>query len=200
MAKVEFSQVGFCMGFFLMGGLTGRLYKGEGFGLLQGFKEEGGSGNLGALGVVTGLYLRVHGCSGREEGGEGVWGWWPSSKSSTIGVESRVRTGRPRTPEVRDPKFANLGGRGGSEDARLGPVRLRPMCVCLCVLFVIVFVFVCCVVFWPPPMHRPKFRSSLPLQIFVLSSLSWGLLVEVWPRFKAMDHPKCSCGLSGVIV
>ena len=29
-----------------------------------------------------------------------------------------------------------------------------------------------------------------PVAMFVLSSL-WGLLVELWPRFKDMAHPKC---------
>ena len=31
-----------------------------------------------------------------------------------------------------------------------------------------------------------------PAANFVLSSLSGGLLVELWLPFKAMDHPKCS--------
>ena len=45
---------------------------------------------------------------------------------------------------------------------------------------------------WVPKggMEGPKFSAFLSL--FVLSSLSGGLLVELWPRFKAVAHPKCA--------
>ena len=38
-------------------------------------------------------------------------------------------------------------------------------------------------------------RSPFPGANFVLSSLSGGLLVELWPWFEAVGHPKCSFGL-----
>ena len=41
-------------------------------------------------------------------------------------------------------------------------------------------------------LDRPKFRSSAAN--FVLPSLSGSLLVEMWPRFRDMDHPKCAFG------
>ena len=44
------------------------------------------------------------------------------------------------------------------------------------------------------PLDRPKFRSFFSLSpagnVFLFVSLG-GLLVELWPRFKAMAHPKC---------
>ena len=53
----------------------------------------------------------------------------------------------------------------------------------------------------PPPRDRPKFRFfSLSCRKFHCSSLSGGLLVEVWSRFTAVDRFKCAFGLLGVIL
>ena len=48
------------------------------------------------------------------------------------------------------------------------------------------------------PPDRPTFRSCffpLPLQISLFVSL-WGLLVKLWPRFKAVAHPNGTTGLN----
>ena len=44
--------------------------------------------------------------------------------------------------------------------------------------------------------ERPKFRffCPSPAAMVILSSLPGGLLVELWPRFKAAAHPKCAFG------
>ena len=42
------------------------------------------------------------------------------------------------------------------------------------------------------------FFFSLPLQISLFSFTLWGLLVDLWPGFEAVDHPNCAFGLPGV--
>ena len=50
---------------------------------------------------------------------------------------------------------------------------------------------------WPRGQGAQNSRLFFPSPTanFVLSSLSGGLIMELWPRFKAVAHPKCAFAL-----
>ena len=76
--------------------------------------------------------------------------------------------------------------------------------VCVFCVFVVIFVFCvwCDFCVGLPPLDPPS-AGPTKISLFFFAAgfvLSGCLLLELWPRFEAVAHPKCAFGFPGVIL
>ena len=144
----------------------------------------------------------------------------PSTLASLFNSASRSPQLRSTHSKTRRRILARHAGSFTKGYVLLRPIQLRPIStwakfdsgqffLCVCVVCVcegvLCCVCVCCVLCVPldrPSAGPPKFSLffSLSRPIFALFPLLESLLVELWSRIAAMDHPKCASRLPGAIL